>query len=173
MAAPPDIATLEKSQQSRVIWAQNGLGLAECASLCIALWRGAVTDELLARQRAALESVVSAHPTCAGFVTIVEPSSPPPNQEQRRVAVEMVTRYGSRLACLACVIEGDGFAGAVARSVLAGMALLLPNSTAPVKFFGSAAAAAPWISTRCPSASVPAFLQCHDTLKRQLNQAQE
>jgi len=114
----------------------------------VALWRGAGARESFNRQSAALRSVVESHPGTAGFLCIVEAGSTPPDEELRRDSARMITAHGDRLALVAAVIEGSGFQASLARSVLIGIAMLVPEIRTKVSFFSSVAAAARLACTR-------------------------
>jgi hypothetical protein len=124
------------------------------ASVCVVLWRGNVAKDLFEHQRAGLAEVVQRHPNGAGFICVVEASAKPPDDELRRASTQMIAAHGSRLKCVACVIEGTGFKAAVTRSVLSGMALLLANRQAPVSFFSHARPAAQWMREYMPIDSI-------------------
>lgn len=158
-----------QARPPQILWAERDLGLATCGSVCVAVWRGPVTHELHLRQAGALESLVQRYPGRVGFVCVVEQNAPPPSPELRRASVEMITRLGRRLSCTACVIEGSGFSGAVARSVLAGMALLLPSSTAPFKFTATVAGAAAWIAEDCEDVSEAAIILARELLRQRMD----
>jgi hypothetical protein len=111
----------------RVRDVRDGLALGEIGPLSVALWRGAVARESFNRQSAALRWVVESHPGTAGFLCIVEAGSTPPDEELRRDSARMITAHGDRLALVAAVIEGSGFQASLARSVLIGIAMLVPR----------------------------------------------
>ncbi|HET6339622.1 MAG TPA: hypothetical protein VFG30_40705 [Polyangiales bacterium] len=151
-----------------VISASDGLGIAEVGSVCLVVWRSAVVRERFLRQRAALTDFTTRHRSRAGFVTVIEPDAPPPEDAIRKASIEMIATLSGQLACVACVIEGDGFRAAATRSVLSGMALLLPKLRTEVKYLATVAAAGTWVSTRCDGVTSAALCQAHDQLRERL-----
>jgi hypothetical protein len=165
-----DEAHVEAPRRSsfEIISASDGLGIAEVGSVCLVVWRSAVVRERFVRQRDALTDFTSRHRGRAGFVTVIEPDAPPPEEAIRKASIEMIMTLSERLASVACVIEGDGFRAAATRSVLSGMALLLPRLKTEVKFTATVAAAGTWVSTRCDGVTTAAMCQAHDQLRERL-----
>jgi len=135
----------------RIIYSSEVVAVGEFTAICICLWRGEVTATPFEHQRLGLAEVIANHPSGAGFMCVVEPTSIPPNDALRRASTEMVASHGDRLKCVACAIEGSGFRAAVARSALTGMALLFANRKVPISFFANVPDAAAWMSDRLPS----------------------
>jgi len=129
----------------RVLHSTETVAVAESGSICIVIWRGAVTKEPFEWQRAALAEIVKLHPGRAGFMCVIESTAKPPQDELRRASSQMVLGHGERLKCVACVIEGEGFSTAVHRGVLAGMVLLLRNLKSAVSVFAKVDDAARWM----------------------------
>jgi hypothetical protein len=151
-----------------IISAEDGLGIAEVGSVCLVVWRRPVVRETFLRQRAALEAVVARYHGRAGFVTVIETDTPPPDDELRKASVEMITSVATQLACVACVIEGNGFRAAATRSVLSGMALLLPRMPMQLKFVANIQAAGSFVESRCEGVSSEALCQAHRALRERL-----
>lgn len=124
--------------------------MGEFMSMCVCIWRGAVTPASFERQRSALAEVVDLHPGGAGFLCIIEATATPPNDALRRASVEMLASHGNRLKCVGCTIEGTGFKAAVTRSVLSGMALVFANRKTPVSFFANVSDTVAWMSDWLP-----------------------
>jgi hypothetical protein len=130
----------------RVLQCNDTVAVAATGSICIAIWRGAVTKEPFEWQRAALAEVVKLHPGRAGFMCVIEANAKPPEDELRRASTQMVIGHGERLKCVACVIEGQGFTSAIHRGVLAGMALLLRNRKSETSVFATVDDASRWMA---------------------------
>ncbi|MDP9148775.1 MAG: hypothetical protein M3O36_02360 [Myxococcota bacterium] len=153
---------------TRVISCADGVALAEINHVCVAIWRGAVTTERFERQRAALSEVVNRKPKESGFLCVIESSSKPPNDELRRASSAMIASHGPRLACVAIVIEGTGFAAALIRGVLSGMVLILRNREVPISYFASVWPGARWMSEYMPLASVEKFAMSVESVRSRL-----
>src|SRR5207253_695128 len=110
----------------RVISAHDGLGVAEVGSACLVVWQAPVELQRFERQRAALHSTVARYPRRAGFVCVVDQSALLPSAEFRKASITLLTSHGDKLKCVIGVIEGSSFRTAAARSVMAGMVMLLP-----------------------------------------------
>jgi hypothetical protein len=119
--------------------------VAETGSLCVVIWRGAVTKVPFEWQRSGLAEVVERHPHGAGFLCVVEASAKPPEEELRRASSQMILAHGEKLKCVACVMEGEGFRAAINRGALAGMYLLLRNKKSPVSVFAKVPEAVRWM----------------------------
>jgi serine/threonine-protein kinase len=101
---------------------------AEIGAGCVVVWRAPVTRTLFDIQRAALHRVAGKHAERVAFLCVIGAESwPPPSDEVRRASAQMVASLEDRLAYAACVVEGDWFRVATARTVLGGMRLLVPT----------------------------------------------
>jgi hypothetical protein len=131
----------------RLIRLDTAVAVAEVSGTCVVIWRAAVTKVPFEWQREGLEQIVSRHMDGAGFLCIIETSAKPPEDDElRRASSQMVMAHGSRLKCVACVIEGEGFKAAINRSALAGMVLLLRNKKTPVSVFAKVKDATEWMA---------------------------
>ncbi len=155
----------------RVVSCVDGLGIAEIGSVCMVVWRDAVIPARFQRQRAALDETVARYPGSAGFVCVIEASTPPPDDHHRKASTDMLASYGNRLRAVACVIEGGGFRAAITRSVLSVMESWLSNHTFDAKFTATVAAAAPWMARLCEGVSPLSLLQANEQLRLGLNGA--
>jgi hypothetical protein len=145
----------------------DGLGVAESDAVCIVRWCGAVDRRRFARQRVSLERVVVAAPGRAGFVCEAADNSPPPDDGMRKASVDMIASFGKRLKCVACVIEGAGFRGAMARSVLSGMVLLLSSRAPDAKIAATYDDVVRWVAAHTRT-SATVLLAMHAQLRKQL-----
>ena len=133
-------------QDSHIDSHHDGLGIAYVGAVCMVVWRRSVTLERFVRQRTALRALADRHPEGISFLCVIGENVPPPDAALRKASTQMITALGSRLRCIACVIEGGGFRAATTRSVLAGMALLLRSSTPVLRIVASSAEAAAWLA---------------------------
>jgi len=125
---------------------EPGLSLVELGPVCMAIWHDEVTRARFERQRAGLAQVVAKYPGGAAFLCVVEPQVKPPPDELRHASTLMVRGHGTKLKCIAVVIEASGFMGALTRSVLSGMSLLSGRQLAAQAFFATVPDAALWLS---------------------------
>lgn len=134
---------------ARILHASPGLGIAEVGSVCLVVWRGAVTPERFEQQWMALHEVTNAHPDGAGFLCVIEPDCPPPENALRQASLRMIDQHSDRLRGVACVIEARGIRAAVARSVLSSIALLLARRDLQLSFVATLDAGSAWLARRC------------------------
>jgi hypothetical protein len=145
--APP--ASQNAAGLIRVIHCRDGVAVAEVGRICIAVWRGSVTDVSFEWQRSGLAQVVARYPQGVAFMCVIEPTAKPPRDELRRSSTQMIASHGARLKCVAVVIEGEGFGAAITRGVISGMALLHTRQT-PADSFSDVRTALRWIHDYIP-----------------------
>jgi len=150
---------------SQVHYADEGLVAAEIGSSCVMIWNCAPDDFLFERQRSTLEKVISTHAEPIGFLCVVLAHAPPPPEPMRKASVEMLNDLKARLACVAGVIEGQGFRSAITRSVLSGMAFVLSGRDFRVKFANSVEHAADFMSQFVNIGSVELFGRVVDSYR--------
>jgi hypothetical protein len=134
---------------ARLIYTSPGLGIAEVGSVCLVVWRGPVTPERFEQQWMALHEVTNAHPHDAGFLCVIEPDCPPPDNALQQASLRMIDQHSDRLRGVACVIEARGIRAAVARSILSSLALLLSARDLQLSFVATLQAGAGWLAPRC------------------------
>ena len=121
-----------------------GLVVGEFGPVCVTIWRDVVDVPRFTKQADALAAVAAKYPRKGAFVCIIEPTCAPPDDALRKASVEMINKHEANLACIAGVIEGQGFRPAIARSILATMSLLFRKG-APHQFFADVRGAAKWV----------------------------
>ncbi|MET0285851.1 MAG: hypothetical protein ABW352_15325 [Polyangiales bacterium] len=132
----------------RTLHREPGILVGELGPLCVVIWRGEVTRERFAHQRAGLAHVVARNPGKAGFMCVVEPQVKPPSEELRARSAEMMREHGASLPFVAGVIEARGFMGSLTRSVMSAMQLLSRRKPTSQAFFASIAEASAWLAER-------------------------
>jgi len=132
----------------RVIAVRDGVGVGEVANVCVVIWREEVTRPRFEAQLAGLREVVRGHPRGAGYLCVVEAGSKPPGDELRRASASMIQEVEDTLRGIACVVEGTGFVGAVARSALSAMALIVGPRKVPLSIQASVPAATAWLAPK-------------------------
>src|ERR1700722_19753412 len=106
---------------SKTLHCREGVVVAEAGRVCVVIWRGAVTESSFGLQRDGLAQVVRNHPEGSAFLCVIEPTAKPPNDDLRVASTRMIEGHGTHLACVAVVIEGEGFRAAITRGVISGM----------------------------------------------------
>lgn len=156
-----------RAPEAQVLYARDGLVMAQIGNVCVALWRKKSTYERFRIQKQYLDEAVRARPGEVAFLCIVEPGSEPPDEDVRKASSEMVSAHGTKLKCVALVIEGTGFRAAITRSVLSGIVLVI-RSPAPVKYFDTPAAAADWMRDKVDIHPVSSFVRQVESLRNAL-----
>jgi hypothetical protein len=145
----------------------DGLAVGEIESVCVAVWRGAVTRGRFEAQRRGLEWVVGRHPEGVGFLCVVERDSPLPDQDLRRASANMIAIHRPHLRYVACVMEGDSMRVAVVRAVLTGMRLRVTGKVAS-GFFATVPEAAHHLAEHLPIGSETSFASAAETVRASL-----
>jgi hypothetical protein len=146
----------------------EGLAVGEAGPVCVVVWRTAPTRPLFDAQSAALTEAVLRHPDGAALLCVIEPTADPPSDELRKASTQMIASHGSRLKCVACAIEATGFGAAVTRSVLSGMAMLLPGRTTATAFLPTVKHSATWMRKHLSTVDVTTTEQVTDRLKARI-----
>jgi hypothetical protein len=131
----------------RVTHNADGLLMGMLGPICLALWQAKPTRERFAIQRTELHQAIAREPGKLAFLCVVSALAEPPDDAERKASAAMITSQGSKLLGVACVIEGVGFRGAITRTVLTGMVMLI-GSPVPIKLFDSVRHASPFLA-RC------------------------
>ena len=74
-----------------------------------AVWRGAVTSQAVSAVESVLDRVAGRSAQPIAFLTIAQFKAPVPASEVRERIVQCYRRLGSKLGCVAQVVEGEGF----------------------------------------------------------------
>jgi hypothetical protein len=152
----------------RVFHRDGTIATAEVGQICVAIWRGGVTNIPFEQQRTALAAVVQNHPEGAGFLCVIEKGAEPPDDELRRASSKMVKSHGSVLRCVACVAEGDGFGAAIHRSVLSGILFLIGQKETSISVFARVSDAVPWMRRHVDMGSTDGFVTAVEHVRSQL-----
>jgi|GEM_PF-4818242 len=108
-------------------------------------FRGEVSLRRIEHGLAVHQGLAVKYPKGFSVMTIVSPEVPLTMPTDARELSTRITRDYQPHYCGICeVIEGDGFRGSVARSVVAGVRLVA-RSTVPAKVFSDAATASRWL----------------------------
>ncbi|WP_394829256.1 serine/threonine-protein kinase [Pendulispora albinea] len=142
-------STRAVAAEMRVFHCGDGVAVGQYGCLSFVVWREGVTRPKFEKQAAGLAEVMRGHPQGAGFLCIIEAGTKPPNESLRRASTEMLRAHGDRLKCISAVIGGDGFWGALTRSVLLGIATLFVHRT-PATPFADVPSAVEWMGSHIP-----------------------
>lgn len=146
------------SPSFNVLHRSDALVTAELEKVCVIFWRKQPTRETFNIQKATLDNIVRRHGSGVAVICVVEASTDPPEEELRKASAKMVIDHGNRIACVALVIEGDGFRAAITRTVLSGITFMV-RTPAPMKFFVSPKQAASWVASKVRVASTERFIE--------------
>jgi len=152
----------------KLIHQGDGLALGEVGNVYVAVWRGPVTAPRFEAQRTGLAEVSARNPHGIGFLCVIEPTAKAPDEQLRRASAQMVRRHEQELRCIGCVVEGSGFANAVARSALSAMALLVGVRSVPVSVFGNVGIAASWMLPYLGLRDAASLAQAVETIRSDL-----
>jgi hypothetical protein len=119
-----------------ILWRDAGLVVTEIGPVCAVVWRSTVTRDRFEAQRLGLEQVVRANPDGAGFLCVIEPTSPVPNLDLQRASGTMIAILRPRLRYVAVAIEGDTMRAVIVRGVLLRMRSLITGRL-PYDFFAT------------------------------------
>jgi RNA polymerase sigma-70 factor (ECF subfamily) len=135
--------------ETRILTDDPALTVGLIADVVIAVWASAATVEalqILDRQfKKALE-------TCEGFayLAIVEATTRPPNQDARKLIVELMQLHSNNIRIYATALQG-GMAW-IARPIMSGLSLLA-RPPFPMEFFNGTPAAANWLAANWAGAA--------------------
>jgi hypothetical protein len=102
----------------------EGFVLAQAGSVCVAVWNTKPKVDTFEIQRIVLTEAVKARPKQVAFLCVIGEDSEPPDAEVRRRSAQMASSLRDELRGIVCVVEGEGFRAAIARTALSGMRLL-------------------------------------------------
>jgi hypothetical protein len=123
---------------------QQGFSIGIFGPIVAVVWRGAVTVEAVSKVAAVLERTARRSPQAIGFLTVAQFKAPIPPADVRESIVDCYRRLGPKLACVAQVVEGDGFWACGARCFIAGLGLLAKRDQ-PTSVFGEVDSAVAWM----------------------------
>jgi hypothetical protein len=134
-------------EELRVIRATNAWVLGEYNRCMMLIWRGAAVEEPLQLRIPEMISLGERFSQRCCFIEIMEPTSRPPPDSLRALAMKPYTALGGNLSGIAIVFEGTNLRAGFGRAVIAGMTFLLPQLQ-PTKVFKHLEPMAEWVSIR-------------------------
>src|SRR3954465_842233 len=134
--------------------------LAQNADVCLAvwqqtvihIWRGQPTVESIAEMVAACNQLISSSRAPVTYLSIVERSSPPPEEPVRAALAQWSRDVVPRMVGAVIVAEGSGFRSALVRGVGLALTTLMPHRI-PFKFVSSVDDAIDHLASKLPVAS--------------------
>lgn len=99
---------LDSLSKAHRIYADKGFVLGAVDNVVVAIWRAKPTLEMLERVGASLEKLTNDFPGNCAYIAVIEPTAENPPAEVRRYVKELLKRVGSKLRCVATVLEGSG-----------------------------------------------------------------
>jgi hypothetical protein len=154
-----------------ILWKDAGLVVAEIGPVCAVVWRSTVTRDRFEAQRLGLEQVVRANPGGAGFLCVIEPTSPVPNLDMQRASATMIGIQRPRLRYLACVIEGDTMRAKIVRGVLVRMRAMVTGRFSFDFLATAAEAAVPMVEALPAAGSASSFVASVEEARAMLPRA--
>ncbi|MEI8257386.1 MAG: hypothetical protein WCJ30_17055, partial [Deltaproteobacteria bacterium] len=136
------------SPSVRVVAVEPGYGVFTFGPLAISVWRGDVRAAWVRRAIESTRAVAREFPLEAVAIHLAEEIAPIPGNEARDAFLDAV-RSSQGLCCATAIGEGDGFATAVMRTIVAGLTLVA-RPAAPLKVHATVDEASQWVVTQRP-----------------------
>jgi hypothetical protein len=108
--------------------------IAEHERCVLTVWRQQPTRAAFDLRHEALLALATQYPKRCAYVEVIEPTSTPPTNELRKVAVEVFRKLGKDLSCVGFVLEGAELRTTMVRAILTGMTFFVPQMQ-PSKVF--------------------------------------
>lgn len=138
---------------ARILWSDDGAGMAQIERLSIFLFRQVINMERIGHIRRNSEVIFRRYGTERGTLTVVEGAAVADvSKEIRAASADMMRDFPSLYT--ATVIEGRGFRAVAGRAIVAGMSLLAGHR-AKQKMFDDVAEAAGWLVPLVPAGDEP------------------
>jgi len=131
----------------RVIEATDRWAIGELGPCILVVWRLQPNEETMRARAAALLELCAKYEGNCGLVEVVEPTSKPPSEATRRVAMEVFRDLGTRLSLITFTLEGDQLRTTVVRAIITTMLFFVkqPQQTKVTKTFSEATS---WVRSR-------------------------
>lgn len=131
----------------RIIEVTNKWAMGEFCQCIGAVWRGQPTSEALKLRASELVDLAHKYPGACALLEVVEPTSKPPTDETRRVAMDVFRKLGNDLAGIGFVIEGNEVRSTLTRAIITGM-LFFVKQPQPTKLFRRTTDMVGWVRQR-------------------------
>jgi hypothetical protein len=137
-AAPPGLRLIEVTEK----WA-----MGEYERCLAMIWSGQPDPEAMRRRAAQLVELCAKYPGKCALVEVVEPTSKPPDDQTRKIAMDVFRELGPKLSSISFVLEGGQMSSVLARAVITGMLFFLKQPQ-PSKVFKHVHDMANWVKPR-------------------------
>jgi len=131
----------------RVVERTSGWAMGELDCCLLVVWRKQPTSDAFRTRNRALVDLVERYPGKSALVEVVEPTSLPPANETRRVAMQVFKDLGERLSAIGFVIEGSQMKQSVNRAILTTM-MFFVKQMQPTKVYKTTAETSAWVRSR-------------------------
>jgi hypothetical protein len=135
---------IEPPEGLRIIEIDPVCSLGERERCLFVVWRQQPTRAMFDLRHRALTDLATRHRGKCAYVEVIEPTSKPPTDELRKVAVEIFRKLGRDVSCVGFIMEGNVLRTALVRAILTGMTFLVPQMQ-PSKVFKRIGDAATWM----------------------------
>lgn len=123
------------------------IGELETQHVIASVWRGQPNAAALAKRGNELVELTRKYPGKCAMIEVVEPSSKPPSDQDRKIAMEVFRELGTNLACIGFTVEGGEMRSAMTRAIITGM-LFFVKQPQPTKVFRAIPDMLAWVKSR-------------------------
>jgi hypothetical protein len=138
-----------------VLQITDGWAMGQVRDCVVIVWRSQPTSDAFRFRNEQLRALVGRAAGHCALIELVEPTSKPPSDETRRVAMDVFKQLGDQLTAVGFVIEGSEVRSTLARAILTGM-MFFVKQLQPTKVFKRSVDVAEWVRGRV-QASDPEF----------------
>jgi hypothetical protein len=135
----------------RVLEVAAGWAMGEFDGCLAVVWRSQPTGAAFQKRNEILQELVQQRPKRCCLIEVVEETSKPPADDDRRTAMQVFKQLGGDLAAIAFVLEGNQMKSALNRAILTTMTFFV-KQLQPTKIFKHPADAARWAKQLVPDA---------------------
>ena len=116
-------------------------------NVMITTWSQRATGTAIEKVTALREQMDRDHPEGVSVIYLIGNGAGMPTPEARAGVKELMARFHNKRACIAILVQGEGFWASAMRAVITGVRLLVPLSF-PMQVFGDAKELIAWLPER-------------------------
>jgi hypothetical protein len=116
-------------------------------NIMITCWSQRATGPAIEKVAHYREQLDRAHPEGVSVIYLIANEAGLPTPEARAGVKDLMTRFSKKRACLAILIQGEGFWASAMRAVVTGVRMLVPLNF-PMQIFGRVNELAAWLPER-------------------------
>lgn len=139
--------TVSAPEGLRVIKIDPAFSMGEIECCILTVWRLQPSSEAFELRHRELQDLAVRHRGSCAYMELIEPTSAPPTDELRKIAVDVFRKLGKDVSCVGFVLDGQQLRTTLARAILTGMMFLLPQMQ-PSKVFKRIAECANWVQPK-------------------------